>query len=89
MTQSRNERVGVPVAMRRIVNASLRGLAAAVKPGHLCIDATLVDKHELAAIPLLLEFAPELAFENNVRTVLLFGEYRFFYSEIPISPEPA
>jgi hypothetical protein len=38
---------------------------------------------------LLLKFTPELAFDNNVRPVLFFGEYRFFYSENPISREPA
>ena len=75
--------------MRCVVDASLRSLAAAIEAGHLRVDPTLIDKHELAPIPLLLEFTPELAFENNVRTILLFGEYRFFYSEIPISLEPA
>lgn len=89
VAQGRNKRVGVPVTMRCVVDTSLGRLAAAIEPGHLRIDSTLIDKHELAAIPLLLEFTPELALENNVRPVLLFGEYRFFYSEIPISPEPA
>lgn len=54
VTQGRNKRVGVPVSMRCVVDTSLGRLAAAIEPGHLRVDAALVDKHELAAIPLLL-----------------------------------
>lgn len=85
MAQSSDERVGMPMTVWRVIYAPFRCLAPAIEPDHLCIDSALIYKDEFSSIPLLLKFAPSFSFENYIRTILLLGVYRFFYSESPIS----
>ena len=68
-----DEGVGVPMAMRGVVDAALRGQTAAVKARHLRVDSALVDEHELPRVPALLESPPECPLFLNVRAVLLPG----------------
>jgi hypothetical protein len=56
---------------------------ASVEPGHLRVQAGLVDKHQPLAVPLGLRLTPQDSGGLDIRALLLGGVRRFFYSSNP------
>lgn len=80
MAQGGDERGGLPVAMRDGAGAALSDGATPVAAGHLGVEPRLVDKDQVANIPVGLLPTPESPGRLDVRPILLGGASRFFYS---------
>jgi hypothetical protein len=86
MAQGRNEGGTLPVAVREGAEATLAPRTATMVTGHGGVQAGFINKHQLADIPAGLLPAPPLPGGFNVRTILLGGARRFFYSSDPVVP---
>ena len=69
---------GLPVAVGHLAEAPAPSWAPAPKSGHLRIERRLVDKDQMAWIPIGLLAAPASARPGYVRAILLGGVRRFF-----------
>ena len=86
MAQSRNEGGTLPVAVRDGADTSPAHRAATMVAGHFGVQACFIDKHQLADIPAGLLLSPMPPGGFNVRSILLGGARRFFYSSDPVAP---
>ena len=79
--------VGVPMSVRRVIDAPFGTEASPVKANHLCVHSGFIDEHELTAFPLLLQLLPPPPPLPHISTVLFLGVDRFFYSDSPTDAE--
>lgn len=84
MAQSRDKGGTLPVTVRQSTGATLAHRAAPVTASQLGVQPCLIDKHQLTDIPGWLLSAPKPAGGFNVRSILLGGARRFFYSLAPV-----
>ena len=89
MTQGRNEGGALPVAMRDGAETTLTHRATTMVASHCGVQTGFINKHQSADIPTGLLPAPLPPGGFNVRTILLGGARRFFYSSDPVVPAGA
>ena len=89
MTQGRNKSGTLPVAVRDGAETTLAHQAATMVAGHLGVQASLINKHQLADIPVGLLLPPKPSGGFNLRPILLGGARRFFYSSDRVVPAGA
>ena len=76
--QSGDEGHGFPVPERYAVVAPLADRRPAIQPGHLRVDARLVEEDEALRVDERLRRSPQLALRGDVRAVLLGRTQGFF-----------
>jgi hypothetical protein len=79
----------LPMTVRDGAGTTLSHEAASVTAGHLGVEARLVDKNQVTYIPVGLLPTPERPGRLNVRSILLGGARRFFYSSDPDARDDA
>ena len=89
MAQGRDESGTLPVTMGYRPQATLANGTATMDPRQFGVQTRLIDKHQTTDIPSGLLPAPKLASGFYIRTVLLGGANRFFYSSVPVAPNGA
>src|SRR5208283_2097672 len=86
MAQGRNEGGALPVAVRDGTDTTLAHRTATMVAGHLGVQASFINKHQLPDIPARLLPAPKPPGGFNIRSILLGGARRFFYSSDRVVP---
>jgi len=89
MTQGGDKGGGLPMTMWDGAGAALSRGATPIAAGHLGVEARLVDKNQVTHIPVGLLPTPERPGRLNVRSILLGGARRFFYSLGPDARDDA
>jgi hypothetical protein len=89
MAQGRNEGGTLPVAVRDGAETTLPHRTAAIMAGHLGVQASFINEHQLADIPVGLLLSPKPPGGFDIRPILLGGARRFFYSSNQVVPAGA
>ena len=89
MAQGRNKGGALPVAVRDGTDTTLAHRTATMVAGHLGVQASFINKHQLPDIPARLLPAPKPPGGFNVRPILPGGARRFFYSTDRVVPDGA
>ena len=89
MTQGGDKGGGLPMTVRDGAGTTPSHKAASVTASHLGVEARLIDKNQVTYIPVGLLPTPERPGRLNVRSILLGGARRFFYSSDPDARDDA
>lgn len=89
LAQGRNKGGALPVAVRNGAQAPLAQRTSAMMPGQFGVQTRFVDKDQPTEIPFRLLVPPQGPGGFDVRSLLLGGARRFFYSLGPVAPAGA
>ena len=85
LAQAGYEGGGLPVPMGYCINQSVAHRGPAIEPDHVGLGPGLIDEDQLACVQLRLVLAPFHPGLGDVRSILLGGPERLFFSDKPSS----
>jgi hypothetical protein len=85
LAQAGYEGGGLPVPMGYCINQSVAHRGPAIEPDHVGLGPGLIDEDQLACVQLRLVLAPFRPGLGDVRSILLGGPERLFFSDKPSS----